>query len=950
LERKAEDAMKLPLISARQWRQLGELFDRLAAQAPGTRNLDALDCDPMVRRVLAEMLASSDSDDPFVLDRTIQGIAGQAWDDADQGWLEGDYAGHCFGPWQAVETIARGGMSLILRGQRVDGQFDKEVAIKLLPGHNDATWQRPLSEEIRILARLEHPGIARLIDGGTDPDGVRYLVMEYVRGSTLNEFCRALDGEQKLALFDQVLAAVAFAHRQLVAHCDIKPANILVSDEGQVRLVDFGIANLIDRSAKHVSSHCGWFCSPGYAAPEQLRGELPGIPQDVFSLGAVLYELITGHRLRDNRTATRHWLGLDHGPEQIIAPRQHNRDIDRDLEAICLCALAEDSADRYGTVDALREDLARRRRHLPVTARGNGRMYRVGKFVRRNRWGLIGAGAVAGMALAGAIGIHWQAQEARDQASQAHASAERALLESRRAQASRDFLVQLFEASDPDVSGGAALTARELLDTGEFQIQTAFRATPGLRAEMLILIGNLYRRLGEAELAHRTLQEGLALATDQGQTDLIVAALHGIGALESQAGRHQTALAALQRAEALLVESGQVPGPAHAELLGPLLTALGHVHGFDQAVEHGYSVLAGAQTHYDLQPVTHHDYLVAMGSVLLATEQLQQAEAMLRKAMTLNLAEGDTPSRRWKTHAVLLHVAGRMGDIESALILAQQAAELAEEAFPPGHFTRAEALVNLAISLCFAGRLAEAEEQLNQAMAIFRSRGVDDNHPLMGMVHSAFGLVLLHAERHAEARDHLEQARRLASEDSGRDPLRYLMATGNLALALARLGSFTDAETMASAALTGASALLPDDHFRLGWFQAVLAEVRLTRGDHDQALLLVDQALEHFRRIDFDEPVVNLYLRVLRARALAAAGQIAPARSAFEQALEFGRSAGSNAALEWPRSLAAYVEFLVDTGAADARQQAQLAHDHLQLEFGDEHPATANLQQLIERL
>lgn len=942
--------MKLPSISAEQWRQLCELFDRLAAQAPATRNLDALDCDPMVRQVLAEMLASSDCDDPCVLDRTVQGVIGHALDDADQTWLDADYSGQRFGPWQAVETIARGGMSLVLRGQRVDGQFDKEVAIKLLPGHNDATWQRPLSEEIRILARLEHPGIARLIDGGIDPDGVRYLVMEYVRGSTLNEFCRALDGEQKLALFDQVLAAVAFAHRQLVVHCDIKPANILVSDEGQVRLVDFGIANLIDRSAKHVSSHRGWFCSPGYAAPEQLRGELPGIPQDVFSLGAVLYELITGHRLRDNRTATRHWLGLDHGPEQVVAPRQLNHNIDRDLEAICLRALAEDSTDRYGTVEALREDLTRRRRHLPVAARGNARMYRLGKSLRRHRWGLIGAGAVAGMALAGAIGIHWQAQQAREQAAQARASAERAMLESHRAQASRDFLVQLFEASDPDVSGGATLTARELLEIGKFRIQSAFRTTPALRAEMLVLIGNLYRRLGEPELAHSTLHEGLALANDQGHTDLVVAALHGIGSLESQAGRHQSALVALERAEALLVDSGQVPGPAHAELFEPLLTALGHVHGFDEAVLHGHSVLTRAQAHSTLQPVTQHDYLVAMSRVLLATEQLRQAESMLRQAMALDLAEADTPSRRWKTHATLLHVVGRMGDIESALTLAQQAAELAEQVFPPGHLTRAEARMNLAISLCFAGRLGEAEEQLQQAMVIFRNRGAEGSHPLMGMVHSAYGLVLLHAERYAEARNHLKQARRMASEDSGRDPLRYLMATGNLGLVLARMGSLTDAEAMASAALTEATALLPADHFRLGWFQAVLAEVRLSAGDPDQALLLIDQALERFRRIDFHEPVVNLYTRVLRARALAAAGQIEAARAAFEEALEFGRSASPNAALEWPRSLAAYVEFLVEIGAADSIRQATLAHEHLLVEFGNEHPATARLHQLIERI
>jgi eukaryotic-like serine/threonine-protein kinase len=941
--------MKLPSISSEQWQELGTLFDRLAEQAPQARDLDAVDCDPAVRRVLAEMLAGCDTDDAFVLDQTIQRIATQTMNNADLAWSEAEFSGHRFGPWQAIETIARGGMSLVLRGKRVDGQFDKEVAIKLLPGRNDSAGQRPLAEEIRILARLEHPGIARLIDGGIDPDGVRYLVMEYVRGSTLNECCLSLDLEQRLDLFDQVLAAVAFAHRQLVVHCDIKPANILVTDDGQVRLVDFGIANLIDRSTDHPSCHRGWFCSPAYAAPEQLRGEPPSITQDVFSLGVVLYELITGTRLRDNRTATRLWLGVDQSPGFSIEPRRINPGIDRDLEVICLRALAQKNTDRYATVDALKDDLARRRRHFPVTARGSGRTYRLAKFIRRHHLELVGAAVVAGVALAGALGVHWQTQQAREQAIQAQANAERAMLESRRAQASRDFLVELFQSSDPDVARGSALTARELLDLGEFQIRSAFKATPELRSEMLVLLGNLYRNLGDFERAGRLLQEGLDLADSHNRADLRASALHGLGVLESQAGRHQAALSLLEQAETSLMELGLIPGPAHAGLLEPLLAALGHARGHDQAISRARAALALIRDHPDIDPVVLHDYLVASSGTLLASERLDEAEALLREAMALDLSTDATPTRRWKTHANLLHIVGRRGDIESALMLSRQAAQLADQIFPPGHLNRAEARVNLAISLCFVGRLDEAEAHLQDALDMFRARYPDDNHPSMGMVHSAFGLVLLHAERYAEAREHLELARRLTAAESARDPLRYLMASSNLAMVLARSGQAEKATELATDLLDQAYQLFPPGHFRLGWFRAVLAETLFVAGDQQQALAELERTSEFFAGIGFEEPVVSLYTRILHARALAADGQIDAALDIFEQALKFADSAGINAAMEKPRSLVAYKEFLFEIARPDARERTSQSLVAVQQEFGQNHPSVVRLQQLLDQ-
>ncbi|MFU8831522.1 MAG: serine/threonine-protein kinase, partial [Wenzhouxiangella sp.] len=239
--------MNQETLTAEQWNQVGELFDRLVDLPTTERSkLVGENLPAPVRDLLEQMLAAHDSDDPRLLDQTVRAVAGSLF--ARQIASPSDYCGRRFGPWRALEEIGRGGMAVVLKGERADGQFEKEVAIKLLPHAGSSNEQDRLLKEIRIAARMEHTNIARLIDSGITDDQTPYLVMEYVHGVPVTDYCdsRKLDTAARVQLFLQVIEAVLYAHRLLIVHCDIKPANILVSMDGQVKLVDFGIARMIN--------------------------------------------------------------------------------------------------------------------------------------------------------------------------------------------------------------------------------------------------------------------------------------------------------------------------------------------------------------------------------------------------------------------------------------------------------------------------------------------------------------------------------------------------------------------------------------------------------------------------------------------------------------------------------------------------------------------------------
>lgn len=416
------------------------------------------------------------------------------------------------GPYRLVSLLGRGGMGAVYLGERDDGQFEQRVAVKLLPpALASEAMGRRFAAERRILARLQHPGIARLLDGGVAPDGTPYIVMEFVEGEAIDRHCDRLrlDVDARLELFEQV-AAVDHAHRSLVVHRDLKPSNILVTAEGQVKLLDFGIARVLDDdtgSGPTPLTRLGERpLTPAYASPEQLRGESVTTATDVYSLGVLLHLLLVGRHPHDEGQTPSERVrmilerpprpasiaamdGADAGERAALrstSPGRLRRRLRGDLETILQVALRKEPERRYASVRELAVDLRRHRQGLTVSARPDSLGYRVRTLVRRHPWRM--AGAVAGpVAVVGALMLH---------VDRLGAERDRARIEAEKAEQVSAFLQDLLTAPDPALSRGEVVTVREVLDRGRSRIGDELRGQPEVQARMMTLMGRTYLGLG----------------------------------------------------------------------------------------------------------------------------------------------------------------------------------------------------------------------------------------------------------------------------------------------------------------------------------------------------------------------------------------------------------------------------------------------------------------------
>jgi serine/threonine protein kinase len=475
-------------VSPERWHQISEIFadclehDEGDARDAFLRQACADDA-TLLRQVRA--LIATEANAQAVLQPThiAQGLAAataNAADDAEH-WL-----GHRLGAYRIVSVIARGGMGLVFKGLRADREFNKEVAIKLV---RDADPNNQLIErfkaERQILASLDHPNIARLIDGGSSEEGWPFLVMEYVDGVPITEFATRQQRNiaARLDLFRKVCAAVHFAHQRLVVHRDLKPSNILVTQAGEVKLLDFGIAKMLEAVPQHGSSAPTMLAmTPAYASPEQVKGEAITTASDVYSLGVVLYELLTGHSPYKSKQTQPLALAKEicetdpERPSTVVARtevaavpsptpvldlqtlKRLQRGLRGDLDNIVLMALRKDPARRYASAEQLSEDVRRYLENRPVSARTDTFAYRTGKFVARNRWAVrLSVLALVGMACASGFALY-QAREAR----LAQARAERHFADVRALV--NGFIFKFFEQLQ-EIPGTRAVQ-REMVDTG----------------------------------------------------------------------------------------------------------------------------------------------------------------------------------------------------------------------------------------------------------------------------------------------------------------------------------------------------------------------------------------------------------------------------------------------------------------------------------------------------
>jgi serine/threonine-protein kinase len=926
-----------------RWRRIEAALDVALDAGPGhaAQALDGLGLAPDERARVERLLALEGNDDG-PLERLARAIAAQAPSGPD-------LAGRRIGPWQLLELLGEGGMATVWLARRVDGGFDQDVAIKCLKnGLFSPDLRRRFGREQAILARLQHPNIARLFDGGVAEDGTPYIVMERVRGQPITRWCdeRRLTTAERVRVLLQAVAAVAHAHRELVVHRDLKPGNILVDQDGQVKLLDFGVAGLLDEGAAPADATVLPALTPEYAAPEQLRGERAGTRADVYALGLVLYELLSGRRApaqphqreqrapSDELTARR----LDTGAREAIAgarrrsPGRLRKELRGDLDQIVAKALREHPDDRYASADAFADDL---RRHLdtrPVLARAGSRRYRTVRFLRRNWLASTAALTLVALLAGGAAAVLWQAGEARRAAA--------------RASAVQDFVFDLFEAARPGTPLQQLPDTRELLRRGAAQIDQQIRDQPLLHGDLLLALGRLHRHIGLTAESRELLEQALAVRAAGHGDDAAATAMARLelGQTLHYLGDHAQAVAQLQQAVAVLDRHRDAG--ARVRAYNALGFALSEGEGLAEAIASHDRALALARERA-MEPAIVGASLHALARTRARAGELEAADADYRQARDL-LVEAHGPRHALVAaalgdHAVALRQLGRFPEAEAAL---REAIAIDHDVYQAPHPATSQRLNNLAVILQTRGDSAGAELALEQALAM--------NEALLGrrtplVAGNLINLAAILRQRGAwnEAEGLLREALEILAATVGAEHRHHAIARHSLGQTLALAGRFDPAEVELRATLAAKQRLYPEGDPRRLDTLAALGQALWWRDRSPEGLALVEQALA-LARSHLDANHVELGLRCQDlADARLDQGDAAAAETLYREALAIARV---RHAAGHPQVLAArlgLVESLLAQGTAPTGADALDGAERAALEaLAPGHPLRLRLARL----
>lgn len=818
-------------ISRDRWQHVEAIFDEAYELPPEARPafLDRACGDDAELRARVEGMLRATSVTGGILETPMFEGAAAILRSADALQQSGPGEGDRIGRYRVIRELGVGGMGSVYLAERADGVFEQRVALKLIRGalDNEDIMRRFLQER-QILARLEHPHIARLVDGGADEAGRPYFAMEYVPGVPITTYCdrNALGVRARLELFLQVCAAVQYAHQNLVVHRDLKPSNILVTGDGQVKLLDFGIAKLLheDDVADPTATRAGLrVLTPDYAAPEQVRGEAVTTATDVYALGATLYELVSGrrpHRITRYTAAEVEREVCEHDPlppstaitklerangsptpkEPDPAPdvlsRVRGTTLDRlrrqlrgDLDAIVLQALQKDPARRYGSAEALQADLRRYLNGQPVAARRESIAYRLRKFARRHAIAVAAAILVTLSLMAGLAGTAWQARVAASEAA--------------KAQAVSTFLTGLFEVADPDLANAESITARELLDAGARRVNAELVGQPDVRAEMLALLGDIHRKLGLYERADTL----LATALD------VRRALHGAGT------------------------------PEEAEMLA----AVGNLRADQGRPEEAERMLRRA---LEIRETTlgrdHADVarsLRDLSSVLATRGVFEEAESLQRRGLAINeRLHGELHAEVARDYENLSTMLRAKGDYDAAIDAARHVLDIRMELLGQQHLETATSTSNLALLLSETGDLDGAERLYRQVLAFDLER-LGENHPYTATVTNNLAFVLQRKGALAEAELLYRRVLDIVTPLFGGPHPYVATVLNNLALVLRDSDRLEEAEAMLRESLDMYRSIFRDDHFSVGTAHALLATIVQRRGRLNEADSLYIEAL-----------------------------------------------------------------------------------------------------------
>jgi len=773
--------------SPERWAHIQELFHRALERPLHERDgwlLERCGRDQALWREVASLLAA-DAPDSHTIQAAILDAAPRV----------AVRRGGRVGPYRLLDELGHGGMGTVYLAEREGIDFHQRVAIKLLHGFGGVERADRFRSERRILAGLEHPNIARLLDGGALDDGQPYLVMEYVAGVPIDVYCHAHDlaVEARLRLFAQVCDAVDHAHVSLVVHRDIKPSNILVTADGTPKLLDFGIAKLLDPDTQSgepapVTGTLVRLFTRDYASPEQIRGEAITTATDTYALGVLLYELLAGTRpfqFASQRLEDIERVIASSTPAKpsaaVLDDTRLARQLTGDLDTIVMMAMDKEPRRRYVSAGRLAEDVRRFLDQHPILARPTTWTYRTGRFVTRHRWAVAAASLFVAVMIGGATLFALQAgrvQRERDTAEQVVS-----------------FLMELFNVADPGESRGNTITAREILDRGAARIENDLAAQPDVQARMLEAMGGVYRSLGLYERSQSLLERALGVRESMSGRRTLAAAASMSRLAETLRQRSKAAEAEPLAREALEVRRA-LAGPRDA-LVAQSLNTLGLVlqdRGqqdqalvlFEEALalwrELGRAESADAGTAHNNIATIYRD-----------RQDYTNGETAAREALRIRRAAlGHDSPQVAVSVSVLGQILDARGDDAAAEVLLREARDMREKVFGPDHPMTTQAANNLASVIHDQGRYAEAEPLYRMALDKNRARLGDHFDTAMNLNNLA--ALLEDWGRYDEAgnyyRESLEMRRRvfgpehLAVSRTLNNYARFLMIIGRPAEAL----------------------------------------------------------------------------------------------------------------------------------------------------------------------
>ncbi|MEM7049850.1 MAG: serine/threonine-protein kinase [Acidobacteriota bacterium] len=930
-------------MDSQRWQRVKEVFHAARGLSPeeGRDYLATLGDDALAEEV-ASLLAAHRQATGFV-DRPAFELLG----DAPPTWPDQ------IGPYRILDLLGEGGMGVVYLALRDDQTFEKTVALKVLSRHlatpDLATRFRA---ERQILADLEHPGIARLLDGGTTDDGLPYLVVEHVAGRSIDRYVReeGLSLDQRLVLLIELCAAVHAAHQRLVVHRDLKPANVLVTAAGAPRLLDFGIAKLLGAGAGEALTVAGdRLMTPPYASPEQLRGDAVTTATDVYALGVLAFELITGVHPHGGAEAPPHELArsiLERPPRRpstvvaeapATAPKPPDRYLERalrgDLDRIVLKALQAEPERRYASAEALGRDLESYRQGLPVSAQPDTFAYRSAKFVRRHRWPV----ALVTVAVTTLLALTTLLLVQRSEI----------LRQRDRAESVSSFLVRLFESADPSHSRGAEITAGELLDQARREIER-----PGLSqetvADLMLTMGDAYAGLGLYASAGELLDGAVArrrtlYREPHGE---VAEALASLGRVRIGEGELEAAEGALQAA---FEQRRRRLGGSHPETaesladLGALRQRQGRLGEAEAAYREAAEILAGIESEILARVLHRHAGLERERG------RYDQAERLERRALEqLRGLRGEAPDPLAATLTVALGtIRRRAGDDAGAEVLYREALAEQQRLFPQGHPDLAVTLSHLASTATRQGRFDEADELLEEAITL-RLRLLGPDHPLVANALNNRGNLAADRGRLEQAEDLYRRALALQQRALPANHRDLAATRSNLGLVLDGRQRHGAAEALHRQALATYRGLYGDDHVRVAVVRNNLAESLKGQRRDAEARHELTAAVDVLRRhLGDDHPTLATLLSNLAAveRRL---GEIQRAGELYGEALTI---AESRLGADNPTTLRIAANRLIlrlaQAPSPTLRQEARDLRQRLIAALGADHPSVGELDRAL---